>query len=175
MEVSHITVPVLRRLLTLSEKKESLLNEIGSIDKEIVSITSGKPAAAAAPKAAATKAAAPQTAAPKAAAPQAAAPKGKPGRKPGKTGKRGKRGALKEKILALLADAGEAGARVKDIAIKLGAKPQNIHVWFSSTGKKLANVKRVDSGHYKVVGAAKAGSAPAAPVVKARRGRKPSK
>lgn len=174
MEVSHITVPVLRRLLTLSEKKESLLIEIGSIDKEIVSITSGKPAAAA-PKAAAPKAAAPQTAAPKAAAPQAAAPKGKPGRKPGKTGKRGKRGALKEKILALLADAGEAGARVKDIAIKLGAKPQNIHVWFSSTGKKLANVKRVDAGHYKVVGAAKAGSAPASPVVKARRGRKPSK
>ena len=164
MEVSHITVPVLRRLLTLSEKKESLLNEIGSIDKEIVSLTSGKPAAAA-----------PKAAAPQAAAPQVAAPKGKPGRPPGKTGKRGKRGALKEKILALLADAGEAGARVKDIAIKLGAKPQNIHVWFSSTGKKLANVKRVDAGHYKVVGAAKAGSAPAAPVVKARRGRKPSK
>lgn len=164
MEVSHITVPVLRRLLTLSEKKESLLNEIGSIDKEIVSLTSGKPAAAA-----------PKAAAPQAAAPQVAAPKGKPGRKPGKTGKRGKRGALKEKILALLADAGEAGARVKDIAIKLGAKPQNIHVWFSSTGKKLANVKRVDAGHYKIVGAAKAASAPAAPVVKARRGRKPSK
>ncbi len=164
MEVSHITVPVLRRLLTLSEKKESLLNEIGSIDKEIVSLTSGKPAAAA-----------PKAAAPQAAAPQVAAPKGKPGRPPGKTGKRGKRGALKEKILALLADAGEAGARVKDIAIKLGAKPQNIHVWFSSTGKKLANVKRVDAGHYKIVSAGKAASAAAAPVVKARRGRKPSK
>ncbi len=164
MEVSHITVPVLRRLLTLSEKKESLLNEIGSIDKEIVSLTSGKPAAAA-----------PKAAAPQAAAPQVAAPKGKPGRPPGKTGKRGKRGALKEKILALLADAGEAGARVKDIAIKLGAKPQNIHVWFSSTGKKLANVKRVDAGHYKIVSSAKAASAPASPFFKARRGRKPSK
>lgn len=163
MQVSNITVSILRRLLTLSEKKESLLNEIGSIDKEIASLTSGKPVAAAAPKA---------VAAPKA----AAAPKGKPGRKPGKTGKRGKRGALKEQILALLADAGEAGARVKDIALKLGAKPQNIHVWFSSTGKKLANIKRIDAGHYKAVSAAKSAPAPAAaPVKKTRKARKASK
>lgn len=67
--------------------------------------------------------------------PDAAAPK-----------KRGVRGALKERILAVLDDAGKGGMAVKDIAAKLGVKSQNVHVWFHSTGKKLA--KRVGPGTY---------------------------
>jgi uncharacterized protein YjcR len=48
---------------------------------------------------------------------------------------------------------------VKDIAEKLAAKPGNISVWFSTTGKKL--VTKVDPGRYAVKGTAKSASKPA--------------
>ncbi len=142
MDVSLINSNVLRKLLSLSEKKEVLLKQVAEIEKEIAGFTFGGSSAP--------------------------APKAKPGRKPSavkvagvkapkarkaRGGKRGKRGALKEQILAVLGAAGDAGARVKDIADKLRINPQNIHVWFSSTGKKIATIKRVDAGHYKLASA----------------------
>ncbi len=139
MDVSHINTSVLKKLLSLSEKKEALLEQIALIDSELARVSIGAPAVAKGrpgrkPKAAAAKAA---PSAPKAV-------------KPARKAKSGKRGKLKGKILSLLEAAGESGARVKDIATKLGVDPQNIHVWFSTTGKKLAGITRVESGHYKL-------------------------
>ncbi|MDX2080859.1 MAG: hypothetical protein SFU53_08755 [Terrimicrobiaceae bacterium] len=144
MDVTHITSSVLRKLLSLSERKEALLKQIQAIESEIASVTFG----GAAPAKASGSAKAAK--APK--APAGKAPKGR-GR-----GKRGKRGALKDQILSILHAAGDSGARVKDIADKLGINAQNIHVWFSSTGKKIPGIKRLDAGLYKITG----GSAPKA-------------
>lgn len=136
MDVTQINTKVLRKLLELTERKEQLLEQVARIESDLLSLSSGKATISiAAVKAPVAKAVKPAKAA-------------KAGRKSG--GKRGRRGALKEQILSILNAAGEAGARVKDIASQLGANPQNIHVWFSSTGKKLGEITRVDAGHYKI-------------------------
>lgn len=67
-----------------------------------------------------------------------------------KSARRGKRGAVKELILAGLKEAGEAGIAVKHLAAKLGIKPQNIHVWLHTTGKKTGLVKALGKGVYRL-------------------------
>jgi len=67
-----------------------------------------------------------------------------------KTVKRGKRGAVKELILAGLKEAGEAGIAVKHLAAKLAIKPQNIHVWIHTTGKKNGLIEAVGKGVYRL-------------------------
>ncbi len=64
--------------------------------------------------------------------------------------RRGKRGALKEKILTALKAAGDKGVAVKELSAKLGVKNQNVHVWFSSTGKKLGTIQRIGEGRYRL-------------------------
>ncbi len=64
--------------------------------------------------------------------------------------KRGKRGAVKELILAGLKEAGEAGIAVKHLAAKLAIKPQNIHVWLHTTGKKSGLVEAAERGVYRL-------------------------
>lgn len=133
MDISHINSSVLRKLLSLSEKKDILLEKIKEIEQEIVTATLGRSPASASKT---------TPAAPKA---------------PRKTrrGRSGRRGALKDRILTILTAAGESGARVRDIAAQLKIAPQNIHVWFSSTGKKLGIVEKIEAGRYKVVSAVK--------------------
>ena len=62
----------------------------------------------------------------------------------------GRRGALKARILASLRTAGDKGVAVKDLSAKLGVKNQNVHVWFSSTGKKLGTIQRIGAGRYRL-------------------------
>ena len=62
--------------------------------------------------------------------------------------KRGKRGALKELLLAELKAAGKIGASVKDLSSKLGVKNQNLHVWFNTTGKRIAGLKKMGPGQW---------------------------
>ena len=143
MDISLINSQSLLRLLALAEKKEELLSLVDNIDAaiiatlrggvsvEVVEIASAPASAAAAPA---------PVAALKAPAKPAKAKKAK-GRKSG---------GLKEKILALLDAAGDEGLRVKDIAVKLGSKPANISVWFSTTGKDITT--KVEPGRYAVKG-----------------------
>lgn len=84
-----------------------------------------------------------------AAAPKAAA---KPAVVRAAKGKPAKRGELKEAVLGLLKATGKAGIGVKDIAARLGAKPKNIYVWFTSTGKSIKEIKRVGPAKYAWVG-----------------------
>ena len=169
MDISLINSQSLLHLLSLTEKKDELLQILERIDAEIIRtlrsgvsvevVEIGSSPAIAAPAqkpAAALKAPATKTAKTKKA-------------------KGGKTGGLKEKILAILEAAGDQGLRVKDIAEKLAAKSANISVWFSTTGKKL--VTKVEPGRYAVKGAGKSAAKPAAvvPSAKAAKKTKPAK
>jgi hypothetical protein len=158
MDISLINSQSLLRLLALTEKKEELLSLVDNIDAAIIATLKGGVSVEVVEIASAPASVAP------AQKPVAAlkAP-AKPAR--AKKAKGGKSGGLKEKILALLETAGSEGLKVKEIADKLGAKPGNISVWFSTTGKKL--VTKVEPGRYAVKGAAKPASKPATAVAPA--------
>jgi hypothetical protein len=63
-----------------------------------------------------------------------------------------KRGALKDRIMAALEAAGEAGVRVKDLAQAIGTKPVNVHSWFHSSMKRYPAIKKIQGGHYRLQG-----------------------
>ena len=145
----------LRNLSGLTAKRDSLIGELKKIESAIVSALSGKaqevekasgkkrgPKPKAARKVVAVKAAAPK----KAKAVKAVKPKAT---KAAAGAKRGKRGALKEQILAALKSAGAKGVSVKDLSKNLGVKTQNVHVWFSTTGKTVG-VEKVSPGVYRL-------------------------
>ncbi|TXI88008.1 MAG: hypothetical protein E6Q40_04205 [Cupriavidus sp.] len=119
----------LRALISLTEKREKLLGELSAIEVKISSALDGTSVGSV-----------------------------KPSRRGGEVGntrtakpaKRGKRGAIKEMILAGLKEAGEAGIAVKHLAAKLAIKPQNIHVWLHTTGKKSGLVKALGKGVYRL-------------------------
>jgi len=163
MDFSKLNPDVLRELIKLSELKSALEKQLGSLNERLSSLFTGKAPAKASGKrrgrppgkAVAQKA--------KKAPKPAKAPKAAKAPKPAKAEKvqkakapksSGRRGALKGQILKLLAGAGPEGASVKDISAKLGVKNQNVHVWFSTTGKKLPEISKVGEARY----AFKAGS-----------------
>ncbi|MGD0539478.1 MAG: hypothetical protein ABSC03_17745, partial [Verrucomicrobiota bacterium] len=95
-----------------------------------------------------TAAKAPATKAPKARKPRAIKAVAMKAEKP----KARKYGAAKEAIIALLKASGKAGITVKEVAGKLGVKPQGVYVWFGNTGKKVKEIKKVAPATYAWVG-----------------------
>jgi DNA-binding MarR family transcriptional regulator len=140
MDIKHITSDSLRRLLSLTDKKEQLINAVADIESEIAKTLKG---------AATTVVEAAEAVTPF-----------KPARKAKKAKGTKSSGGLKERILALLEAAGDEGLRVKDIAEKLGSKAGNISVWFSTTGKDITT--KVQPGRYAVKGVKPAASVPKA-------------
>ncbi len=156
MDLSKLTPPILRELLKLSELKSALHKQVDALDARISALGLGKAPAAKATVAAPGK--------------RRGRPPGKPGAKASKPPKAkkvkapkpekapkapkapkaatGKRGALKGDIIKLLTAAGPEGVSVKDISSSLGVKNQNVHVWFSTTGKKLAGISKVGEARY---------------------------
>lgn len=114
----------LRSLIALTEKREKLTAELTSVEKQIAAAIDGNTTASPAPRIQKSQA------------------------RPVKS--RGKRVAVKELILAGLKEAGDAGIAVKHLAAKLGIKPQNIHVWLHTTGKKSGLVKALGKGVYRL-------------------------
>lgn len=129
MTLTHINSTSLKSLIKLTERKEALVLEIKKIEAQLLSLLQGKPISTGKRRGRSATAAKPSTA---------------------KTAKRAKRGALKTKIYAALRAAGEEGMKVPALSKKIGVKSQNVHVWFSSTGKKLAEIKRIGKGHFKL-------------------------
>ena len=161
MDPKHITSHSLRHLLTLTEKKEQFLKGIEEVENEIAAALKG----AATSVVEAAEAVTPFKPAKKA--------KGKKTRKARKA-KAGKSGGLKDRILALLHEAGDQGLKVKEIAEKLAAKPGNISVWFSTTGKKLAS--KIEPGRYAIKGSKSVAVVPVAKATKpAKAAKKPAK
>lgn len=120
----NLSTASLRSLIALTEKREKLTDELASVEKQIVAAIGGDTIASPAPRNQKS---------------QARSVK-----------RRGKRGAVKELILAGLKEAGEAGIAVKHLAAKLGIKPQNIHVWLHTTGKKGGVIKALGKGVYRL-------------------------
>jgi len=150
MSLSNITSDSLRSLIKLTEKKDSLLAQIGKIEAEISSFLAGKAAPAKKVKAVPAKKASKTSKAPK----PPKAPKSSKVSKKGVKGisvKRSPKGGLGNKIIAALESAGEAGVKVTDLAKKLKAKGGNLHVWFATTGKKNSAIKKVGKGHYQLL------------------------
>ncbi|MBM3839356.1 MAG: hypothetical protein FJ398_15580 [Verrucomicrobia bacterium] len=62
------------------------------------------------------------------------------------------RGKLKQQIVQTLKAAGKDGATVKDLVEKIGARYQNISIWFLRSGKKLKAIKKVGPAKYAWIG-----------------------
>lgn len=130
MQLSNFNVASLKSLMNLAQRKDQITKELSKIEAEIVAFLTGKPAPKAGRK-------------PGKKAAKKATPKS-----PAKKARRGKRGSVGKKVLAALEAAGAKGVKVADLAKELGFKNANLHVWFSTTGKKHA--KKVGRGHYQI-------------------------
>lgn len=135
MDVSKINTTVLRNLLSLTKRRDAVLRELSKIESAIADAYAGGKAAV------------------------VAAVGGTTGKRRGRPAKvaveggsapRGKRGALKGKILAALKESGDKGVSVKELSKQLKVKNQNVHVWFSSTGKKLGTIQKIGAGRYRL-------------------------
>lgn len=146
MDISSISTATLRSLLSLTEKREALLAELAEIDVKISSACFvGSTARPAAGKRRGRK---PGRKAKMVPAAQAVAENDKVV-KPKKKVRKTRKGGVKEVIVAELKEAGAKGISVKDLATKVGSKPQNIHAWFATTGKKAGALK-VSPGVYRL-------------------------
>jgi len=150
MPIENLNAASLQKLIKKLERRDALAAEIKTIEAEIADFF-GKVPAAAAPKVTRTKRRSSKKTGKTPASP--AASKSAPTAAkatPAKSRKSGRRGALKAKILAALSEAGVTGVAVRDLAKKFKMKPQNIHVWFSSTGKNIPEIQRLGEGRYRI-------------------------
>jgi hypothetical protein len=120
MNLTQITSAQFKQITRLLEEKEACLARVAAIDHELAAIEAGAP-----PKAPRTR-------------------KSAPGQLDAPGVDRARRGELKDKILALLKEAGATGITVKDIAGKLGINGANVHAWFANTGRKLPQIQNID-------------------------------
>ena len=129
MSLTNLTSQSLRSILPLTEKREALIAKLEQVEAEIAkaldgtSVGNGRTVRKETLRVSAT----------------ATVP-----------GKRAKRGAVRELILAGLREAGDAGIAVKHLATQIGIKPQNIHVWMHTTGKKSGLVRALGNGVYRL-------------------------
>ena len=144
MNLTNISSSALKNLIKLTERKEGLVREIEKIEAQLSSLLGGKGVRSSGKRRG-------RPAKKKAGRPAKAKKAGRPAKKAAGTGKRAPRGQIKKKILAALKAAGDAGMKVTDLSKKIGVKNANVHVWFSSTGKKLPEIKRVGKAHFKLI------------------------
>ena len=71
----------------------------------------------------------------------------------GRTGRRSrsKRGEVTRLIMQNLDLAGDNGITVQELAGRIGANYRNVHVWFSSTGKRNPLIQKVTRGKYRLL------------------------
>lgn len=132
MNLSQLTSADLKVLGSLLKEKEALLARVVRIDAKLNAFAGGQTAPAA------LAAAAPRARA-------AAKPAAKPA---ARKVRRNRPGKFKDKILALLQGAGKEGLSVRDLAGKLGVKPQRMYVWFSASGSRMKEIKKVAPATY---------------------------
>jgi hypothetical protein len=139
MDLSKITTSTLEALVKLTKKRDTIVRELRRIEAAITGAYSGRkaePATGRRRRGRGRRRSLPAT--PRASKLSRAQTGG------------GRRGALKARILAALRSAGDKGVAVKELSSKLGVKNQNVHVWFSSTGKKLGTIQRIGAGRYRL-------------------------
>jgi len=133
MDLTKIHISTLRKILTLSERKEELLDDLKKLEAEMANANGVTiiPSKLQIPKKESS-----QTLSQK--------------RTPQATNKRASRGTMKTMILEILQQAGPQGIKVPEIAQKIGVKNANVHVWLSNTGKKLAEIERIGAGLFRI-------------------------
>ncbi len=147
MDITLLSPEVLRELAKLAEQKAALTKQISVIDGKINALAKGV---------AATKSKATSSAnEPNSAAASRKGPSAKP--------KPGRRGQLKQQIVALLSKVGPEGMGVKEISKTLGVKNQNVHVWFSTTGRKVEGITKLEGARYALLPVAAAATPEQAP------------
>ena len=134
MNITNLTSESLRRLIKLTDRKDSILTEIDKIDLQLRALIAGKTVRSGG----------------NGTGPIGRKVKAVKGLAKKVTGKR-TRGGLQSRVLSALQAAGAAGIKVPELAKKLGVKGAGLHVWFGTTGKKHAGIKKVGKGHYKLV------------------------
>ena len=120
MNFSKLNTTVLRQVLKLSERKETLLKELEEIENEILSHLHG------------------QTTSPTSTTKKVSATK------------RLRRGMMKQNVLQALTEAGSAGLKIPELSKKINATGASIHVWFSNVGKKLVELEKIGAGHFRI-------------------------
>jgi hypothetical protein len=157
MSLNNITSAELRKLISIVERKERVQEELTEIESKLSTYLSPEPITPATQsprrtrKSRAVRVSKPplEVKVPKPKVRQVES-KSAPFSRGPKSGQR--RGALKDSILAALQKAGGAGLAIKDLAAALGVKSQNLHVWFSGTGRKVKGVTKVGAGRWKYNG-----------------------
>ncbi len=132
MKVSDINTQTLTALLSLTKKKETLLAKVAEVEKEIAGLASGEVLAA-------TRIL------------RAKSIKKRRGVAKGPKKPRSPKGFMQEQIIKLLQAAGEVGAGVKELAQKVDKPIAQVHVWFSTTGKKLGQFQKLESGNWRIL------------------------
>ena len=141
MSLNNISSAELRRLISIVERKERVQEELREIESKLSTYVSPEPTIPSTRtlrrvrKLRAVRA-----------SKQVKAPKAKLQQAESKSSAR--RGALKVSILAALQKADGAGIAIKDLSKTLGVKAQNLHVWFSSTGRKVKGITKVSAGRW---------------------------
>ena len=144
MSLNNISSAELRQLISIVERKERVQKELREIESRLATHLSAESTSRATRTPRRTR---------KSRAVRASkqplevkAPTAKVQEAESESGQR--RGALKDSILAALQKADGAGIAIKDLSSALGVKAQNLHVWFSSTGRKVKGVTKVSAGRW---------------------------
>ena len=132
MKVTDINTQTLTALLSLTKKKETLLAKVAQVEKEIAGLASGEVLAA-------TRIL------------RAKSIKKRRGVAKGPKKPRSPKGFMQEQIIKLLQAAGEVGAGVKELAEKVEKPVAQVHVLFSTTGKKLGQFQKLESGNWRIL------------------------
>jgi len=132
MKVADINTQTLTALLSLTKKKETLLAKVAQVEKEIAGLASGEVLEA-------TRIL------------RAKSLKKRRGVAKGSKKPRSPKGYMQEQVFKHLEAAGELGASVKELAEKIGKPLGQVHVWFTNTGKKLAQLQKTENGKWRIL------------------------
>jgi hypothetical protein len=126
----NIPSAVLKELVKLSERKETHLAQMQSIDRQISRIEQRFGIPLREDGSAIVTTSRPQLR--------------------GSSGRRAKRGALKEKIVSALQRAGKNGVTVGELSAKLRVPSANLYVWFNGTGKNVTGLRKIGVAKYRL-------------------------
>lgn len=63
---------------------------------------------------------------------------------------RAERGVLKDRIVSSLRQAGSKGATVRELSTKLRIPTANLYVWFNGTGRNVPGLKKIGAARYRL-------------------------
>ena len=144
MSLNNITSAELKQLIPIVERKEHVQEELREIESKLSTHLSPEPATPTARTPRGTRKSRSVRVSKRPL--EVKASKSKVQQAESKSGRR--HGALRDSILAALQKADGAGIPIKELSRTLGVKAQNLHVWFSSTGRKVKGVTKVSAGRW---------------------------